>query len=62
MNKHQLKPVKFLAAFLEANDLCKSALAIAVREGKETNWMAFRSKLRSALRKQYKLLYKNKNK
>lgn len=40
----------------EANDLLRSAYAIAERGGHETNWPAFRQRLLDALVKQSKLL------
>jgi hypothetical protein len=40
------------ALFMEANSLCRSALSIAEREGKETNWEAFRNRLKESLAKQ----------
>jgi hypothetical protein len=40
------------ALFIEANSLCRSALSIAEREGKETNWEAFRNRLKESLAKQ----------
>mgnify|MGYP003439865807 FL=1 len=38
---------------LEANDLLRSAYAIAQRNGEQTNWEAFRSQLKTALEAQH---------
>ncbi len=41
----------------DANDLCRSAFSIAQRDGKATNWEAFRAKLSESLERQHKLLF-----
>ena len=38
---------------LEANDLLRSAYAIAQRNGEQTNWEAFRGQLKKALEAQH---------
>lgn len=40
----------------EANDLLRSAAAIAERDGEKTNWTAFRNKVKAGLKKQHKVL------
>ena len=42
----------------ESNDLLRSAWMIAKRDGKETNWEAFRGQLDIALERQHKMMYK----
>jgi hypothetical protein len=41
----------------EANELLRSAFAIAERNGASTNWEAWRNQLRIALNRQHKILY-----
>lgn len=45
-----------IADLKEANDLLRSAHAVAERNGRETNWQAFRKRLQEVLVKQSKLL------
>jgi hypothetical protein len=44
------------AALKDANELCRSALSIAKREGIQTNWAAFASQLEHSLRIQHKAM------
>lgn len=56
----ELKPCPFCKAENtdeESNSLLRSAWMIAKRDGKQTNWKAFRNKLRPVLIKQHKLMY-----
>lgn len=39
----------------QANSLLRSAYSIALREGKETNWEAFRNQLKNTLERQQEL-------
>lgn len=48
---------KSQAALADANDLCRSALAIAKRRGQKTNWAAFERKLEDSLRRQHEAMY-----
>ncbi len=41
----------------ESNGLLRSAFMIAKRDGKETNWEAFRGQLSIALERQHKMIY-----
>jgi hypothetical protein len=49
------------ALFIEANSLCRSALSIAEREGNETNWEAFRNRLKESLAKQLPVINSLRN-
>lgn len=40
-----------------ANGLIRSAFEIAKRNGKDTNWVAFRKQLDKELKRQHKILY-----
>lgn len=40
-----------------SNDLLRSAWMIAKRDGKDTNWEAFRGQLNNALARQHKMIY-----
>lgn len=42
---------------LEANDVLRTSMAIAERDGLDTGWEPFRRKLRKVLEKQHKILY-----
>lgn len=42
----------------EANELCRSALAIAEREGRETNWLSFRARLEESLKRQHAIMHR----
>jgi hypothetical protein len=44
----------------EANEVCRSASAIAKRDGENTNWGSFKDLLSKVLKKQHNLLYPNK--
>ena len=48
---------KLRAALQDANDLCRSAYQVAVREGRETNWNAFRDCLSESLDRQNRVMY-----
>jgi len=41
----------------ESNDLLRSAFMIAEREGKETNWEAWKKQLEIALARQHVMMY-----
>lgn len=41
----------------DANDLCRSAFQIAERDGKDTNWPAFRAQLEASLKRQHAIMY-----
>lgn len=41
----------------EANEICRSANEIAQRDGAETNWEAFRNRLKVALANQHAVMY-----
>ena len=45
------------AEIKESNDLLRSAFMIAKRDGKETNWEAWRKQLEIALTRQHKMMY-----
>ena len=47
---------ELLTLLQEANDLLRSAYEIASRDGKETNWKAFRARLKDALKRQNEIL------
>jgi thioesterase domain-containing protein len=49
--EHLIKEIK------ESNDLLRSAFMIAKRDGKETNWEAFRNQVSIALERQHKMMY-----
>lgn len=48
---------EIVAELRAANELLRSAYAVAARDGFETNWPAFRTHLKSALVKQSVLLH-----
>jgi thioesterase domain-containing protein len=52
--EHLIKEIK------ESNDLLRSAFMIAKRDGKETNWEAWRKQLEIALTRQHKMMYGEK--
>ena len=41
----------------ESNQIIRSAYSIAKRDGKETNWEAFRNQVSIALERQHKMMY-----
>ena len=45
------------AVLKDANDMCRSAMQIALRDGKETNWPAFRAQLEASLKRQHAIMY-----
>ena len=45
------------AALKDANDLCRSAYQVAKRNGRKTNWPAFRDCLRESLERQHAVMY-----
>ena len=45
------------AEIKESNGLLRSAFMIAKRDGKETNWEAFRNQVSIALERQHKMMY-----
>jgi len=44
-------------ALRDANELCRSAYQVALRDGKTTNWRAFRKSLIISLDRQYAVMY-----
>lgn len=54
--------VDLRAEIYEANSLLRSAYQIAIRNGQETNWLAFIGQLEKALEQQHKIIYYNKRK
>jgi hypothetical protein len=46
-----------IVALKEANGLLRSAYCIAERDGKATNWEAFRGQLKTTLEKQHAILW-----
>ena len=50
------------AEIKESNDLLRSAFMIAKRDGKETNWEAWRKQLDIALARQHAMMYGNDKK
>lgn len=48
---------KSQATLADANDLCRSAMAIAKRRGLNTNWEAFERKLGDSLKRQHEAMY-----
>lgn len=48
---------KLRTALKDANDLCRSAYQVAIREGRETNWPAFRDCLSESLDRQHRVMY-----
>ena len=48
------------AEIKESNGLLRSAFMIAKRDGKETNWEAFRNQVSIALERQHKMMYGEK--
>lgn len=45
---------------LKANEMLRSAYSIADREGNDTNWKAFKNKLKWVLDEQHRYLYPTK--
>ncbi len=43
-------------ALLDANDMCRSAYAVAERDGTETGWQAWRTSLKASLERQHIVL------
>jgi hypothetical protein len=41
----------------DANRLCRSAMQIALRDGRDTNWPAFRNQLEASLKRQHGIMY-----
>lgn len=56
--KLQAKIAIAIKALKDANDNCRSALSIASREGRETNWSPFRERLNESLALQHEALKK----
>lgn len=48
---------RYRKALESANEICRSAFAIADREGKTTNWEAFRSRTKDSLALQHSVLF-----
>ncbi len=46
-----------VTALSDANGICRSAMAITERIGRETNWSAFRDQLRASLSRQHVVMY-----
>ena len=55
----QLRRLK--TALEDANGICRSAMAIAERGGRETNWDAFTGQLRESLQRQHAVMYPPEN-
>lgn len=51
---------KLLTALEDANGMCRSAMAIAERNG-EANWPAFTDRLRESLLRQHAVMYSGQN-
>jgi len=51
------KQEQVFAALKDANDLCRSAYQVAIREGRETNWPSFRDRLSESLAHQHRVMY-----
>lgn len=45
---------------IKANELLRSTYQIALRKGQSTNWSAFTKNIDKELKRQHKILYKNK--
>jgi hypothetical protein len=41
----------------DANELCRSAMEIAKRDGRDTNWETFRARLQESLLRQHAVMY-----
>lgn len=52
---------KLRTALKDANDLCRSAYQVAMREGHKTNWPAFRACLSESLDRQHRVMYPPKD-
>lgn len=48
---------RYRHALESANEICRSAFAIADREGQTTNWQAFRARAKESLAIQHRVLY-----
>lgn len=48
---------RYLEALVHANQMCRSMNSIVEREGKDTNWAAFRARLKDCLELQHKIMY-----
>lgn len=44
-------------ALEDANQMCRSALQVAMRRGAETNWEAFHARLDDSLKRQHQAMY-----
>jgi hypothetical protein len=44
-------------ALTDANEVCRSMMAISSRKGEETNWDAFRTRLQNSLDLQHRILH-----
>lgn len=51
------KVAQLREALEDANELCRSALAIAQREGLQTNWTAFTEQLKDSVKRQHEAMY-----
>jgi hypothetical protein len=51
------KKMTLRAALMEANGLLRTAHAVAKRDGKETNWPAFRDRLTEHLHRVHRICY-----
>jgi len=52
-----MRMIRMRQAPEHANGLCRSAFQIAERDGKETNWIAFRACLRESLEIQHAVMF-----
>ena len=54
LDEYMAATKRYETMLLEANELLRSAYAIAQRNGEQTNWEAFRNQLKQALEAQHK--------
>lgn len=52
-----MRMIRMRQALEHANSLCRSAFQIAARDGKETNWIAFRACLKKSLEIQHAVMF-----
>lgn len=52
---------RLVATLEDANNLCRSAMQIAQRDGAVTNWGAFRDRLGESLKQQHRVMYPEQN-
>ena len=54
---HWNELAKVCAALESANEMCRSAMAVAERAGTSTNWEPFKRKLAKSLKLQHSVMY-----